>query len=238
MCDVDRYVDSLYKDVIASLKIPSVVTQWHRYAVDLNRLPEDVDRDSVEDARNPSGTFTTGLHWVKTTRGQVLMEKPMTRANHDVLVEKYFQPFHRDVAKLFSEFKAEGFQRVFHLDAHSMPSLGTKAHKDPGQQRPEIVVSDFLGKSCSEAYKNLVLRSFEESGFQVAYNFPYIGGRVTQTYGHPEKGQESIQVELNRKLYMNEETKKLIPELAEETGKKISRAVEKIWRRIEGDQLS
>ena len=137
---------------------------------------------------------------------------------HDTLVQKYFAPFHQNVATLFSEFKAEGFARVFHLDAHSMPSKGTSAHRDPGQDRAEIVISDFLGKSCSVEYKDLVVSSFEKAGFQVGYNFPYIGGRVTQTYGHPDRGQESIQVELNRKLYMNEETKKLIPEKAEKVG--------------------
>tara|TARA_Y100001935_G_scaffold195154_2_gene163233 strand:- start:3427 stop:4242 length:816 start_codon:yes stop_codon:yes gene_type:complete len=237
MRDVDRYVDVLYKPVIDRLKIPSVVTQWHRYAVDLNRLPEDIDQASVAGAENPPGKFTQGLHWVKTTQGEALIEKPMSFMTHDTLVQKYFAPFHQNVATLFSEFKAEGFARVFHLDAHSMPSKGTSAHRDPGQDRAEIVISDFLGKSCSVEYKDLVVSSFEKAGFQVGYNFPYIGGRVTQTYGHPDRGQESIQVELNRKLYMNEETKKLIPEKAEKVQKMIGAAVENIWSHIDGDQI-
>lgn len=237
MRDVDRYVDQLYKPVIDELGFPSVITQWHRYAVDLNRLPDDVDEDSVKGHKNPSGSFTQGLHWVKTTQGEDLLKEPMTPATHEILVQKYFQPFHEGVAQLFSEFKAEGFSRVFHIDAHSMPSLGTQAHRDPGQPRPEVVVSDFLGKSSSDVFKNLVVSSFEKAGFQVGYNFPYIGGRVTQTYGHPEKGQESIQVELNRKLYMDEATKKLKPEKAQVVSQKISEAIRTIWSRIEGDQI-
>ena len=69
MCDVDRYVDRLYQPVVDGLKLGLVKTQWHRYVVDLNRLAEDVDADSVEGSTNASGKFTTGLHWVKTTRG-------------------------------------------------------------------------------------------------------------------------------------------------------------------------
>lgn len=236
MRDVDRYVDQLYKPVIDELKIPSVVTQWHRYAADLNRLPDDVDGDSVQGHQNPSGKFTQGLHWVKTTQGEVLLKKPMSPETHQLLLKKYFFPFHAGVKKLFSEFKVEGFQRVFHLDAHSMPSLGTSAHRDPGKMRDEIVISDFLGKSCSSEFKDLVIEAYKQSGFQVGYNFPYIGGRVTQTYGRPDHGQESIQVELNRKLYMNEETKKLIPE-SEEVKKRLSQAVHYIWSHIEGDQI-
>jgi len=238
MRDVDRYVDILYKDVIEQLKIPSVVTQWHRYAVDLNRLPQDIDQDSVIGAPLPSGSHTQGLHWVRTTQGEVLLKQPMTMKNHQLLVEKYFNPFHEDVAKLFSEFKAEGFQRVFHLDAHSMPSMGTKAHRDPGQERNEIVVSDFEGKSCSKEFKDLVIQAFSDAGFQVGYNFPYMGGRVTQTYGQPHRGQESIQVELNRRLYMDETSKKLLPEQSAETKQKISKAVKKIWSTIDGDHLT
>lgn len=237
MRDVDRYVDRLYKDVIEELKIPSVVTMWHRYAVDLNRLPDDVDESSVKGHKNPAGTFTQGLHWVKTTQGETLLAEPMSAETHEILIQKYFRPFHEGVEKLFSEFKAEGFQRVFHIDAHSMPSRGTSAHRDPGNERDEIVISDFLGKSCSTSFKDLVIEAFKGAGFKVGYNFPYIGGRVTQTYGHPEKGQESIQVELNRKLYMNEETKKLKPQEAEETKKKISMAIKTIWSHIDGDQL-
>lgn len=237
MCDVDRYVDQLYKEVIEKLDLPAVVTQWHRYAIDLNRLAEDVDQDSVMGAANPSGSFTQGLHWVKTTKGEVLMKKPISRDLHDLLVEKYFKPFHADVAMVFAELKSEGFKRVFHIDAHSMPSRGTSAHRDPGQDRADIVVSDFIGKSCSEDFKDLVIDAYKRSGFSVGYNFPYIGGRVTQTYGHPSKGQESIQVELNRKLYMDEATKKINPERAQETKEKIARAIRHVWDHIEGDQI-
>src|SRR5665213_1324990 len=73
MCDVDRFVDKLYQPALDSLKLGYVKTQWHRYVVDLNRLPEDVDQESVIGSKNPAGKFTTGLHWIKTTRGQKIM---------------------------------------------------------------------------------------------------------------------------------------------------------------------
>ena len=47
MSDVDRYVDRLYQPVIEALEIPSQKTEWHRYAVDLNRIPADIDQASV-----------------------------------------------------------------------------------------------------------------------------------------------------------------------------------------------
>lgn len=232
MCDVDRYVDRLYSDIISGLNIPLVKTRWHRYVVDLNRLPEDVDADSVIGSSNPSGKFTTGLHWVKTTRGQQLMPAPISKALHDQLVERYFNPFHAQVRSQYDAFRAKGASKVFHLDAHSMPSLGTSAHRDPGQTRADIVVSDWEGKSCEASFKDLVMTAYQQAGLKVAYNWPYLGGRVTQTYGKPELGQHAIQVEISRALYMDEETKAWIPERAAALSEKLARAVTYIYDRM------
>lgn len=233
MCDVDRYVDQLYLPIAKALGVQTVVTRWHRYVVDLNRLPEDVDHDSVVDSQNPSGQHTQGLHWVKTTRGTRLMHEPISRALHNLLVQRYFDGFHREVEQQYQSFKKRNFTKIYHIDAHSMPSLGTSAHRDPGQQRADIVVSDFNGKSCDKNFADLVRSAYQQAGFTVAYNWPYIGGRVTQTYGQPQLGQQAIQVELNRKLYMDEESKQLRVSLVEPLRAKLKQAVESIGHGLE-----
>lgn len=211
MCDVDRYVDQLYRPSSELLKLPFIVTEWHRYVVDLNRLPDDIDQDSVTGAKQPGGKFTTGFHWVKTTKGDVLMSAPITMAQHNELTEKFFKPFHHQIELQFKKFRDGGAKNIYHLDVHSMPSKGTAAHRDPGGERAEIVVSDVDGKSSATNYKDLVLNAYNNAGFKVAYNWPYKGGRITQTYGQPSKGQHTIQVEMNRAIYMDEVSKHSIP---------------------------
>ncbi len=232
MCDVDRYVDRLYQPVISELKLSIVKSQWHRYVTDLNRLSTDVDSSSVEGSENPAGKFTTGLHWVKTTRGQVLMEKPISQALHEQLVERYFTPFHSDLKEMYQFFQNHGAKKVYHLDAHSMPSIGTSAHRDPGQLRAEIVVSDWDEKSCDSWFKELVIEAYKQAGLKVAYNWPYLGGRVTQTYGKPSTGQNAMQVEINRSMYMDEVSKALIPDKAKLLSDKLTNAVKYIYERI------
>ncbi|MES2966042.1 MAG: N-formylglutamate amidohydrolase [Bdellovibrionota bacterium] len=212
MCDVDRYVDKLYDKAIRELGLPFVKTEWHRYAIDLNRLPDDVDADSVEGHANPSGKFPRGLHWLITTKRERLLPKPMSKALHDDLVAKYFEPFHASVRAEMNALKVRGATRIFHIDAHSMPAMGTSEHPDPGETRADAVISDCDGTSCSPFFRDLVVASYEKAGFKVRVNWPYKGGRVTQTYGKPDRGQESIQVELNRGLYMNEASKALLHE--------------------------
>lgn len=232
MCDVDRFVDRLYQPALNALNLPYVKAEWHRYVVDLNRLAEDVDADSVEGSPNPSGSFTTGLHWIKTTRGHRLMPQPIPKALHERLVAAYFAPFHDEVHKLYAHFKAKGAKKVYHLDAHSMPSLGTKAHRDPGQKRKDIVVSDWEGNSCEASFKDLVIEAYANSGLEVGYNWPYLGGRVTQTYGKPERGQHAVQVEINRALYMDEESKQILPEKAKVLSGQLTSALRHIVERL------
>jgi N-formylglutamate amidohydrolase len=40
----------------------------------------------------------------------------------------------------------------------------------------------------------------------VAHDEPYRGGHTTVRYGRPAAGVHAIQIELNRKLYMDEQT--------------------------------
>lgn len=227
MCDVDRFVDVLYQPSLEALKIPFVKTEWHRYAADMNRVPEDVDAASVEGNSNKAGMNNRGFHWQITTLKNQLMKKPMAEKMHQDLVKLIYEPFHASIRNQYDFFKSKGAKKIYHLDVHSMPSLGTSEHRDPGEQRSEIVVSDCKGKSSEPLFVDLVRTSFIRAGFNVAYNWPYFGGRVSEQYGLPELGQNCVQVELNRALYMDEKTKKLLPKHAE-VQKKIREALELI----------
>jgi N-formylglutamate amidohydrolase len=225
MCDVDRYVDRLYEGALKAQHIPFAKTEWHRYAADMNRIPADVDASSVAGHVNAAGKFSRGFHWVITTTKAPLMKQPMPIEMHQKLVQLIYEPFHQEVRNLYEKFEKDGFREIFHLDAHSMPSVGTSEHRDPGERRAEIVVSDNLGKSARPDYVDLVMTSYARAGFKVGYNWPYFGGRVTEVYGDPSQGHHALQVELNRDLYMDEVTKKYRPEAAEKVQKKIHHAL-------------
>jgi len=93
-----------------------------------------------------------------------------------------------------------------------MPSVATGYHSDTGKERQDIVLGDLYGKSCGQDFIQLVETHFQHSGLSVSRNKPYQGGYITQTYGNPSGQVHSLQIEINRKLYMNEKTQKIIPE--------------------------
>lgn len=231
MCDVDRFVDQLYEPGLTALQIPSVKTEWHRYVVDLNRVPEDVDAGSVEGSANPSGLHNRGYHWQVTTLNHLLIKAPISKSLHDQFTAMIYTPFHTEIQKKCADL-LEDQKEIFHIDAHSMPSVGTGQHRDPGERRADIVVSDCLGKSCKPEFRDLVIAAYCTAGFKVGYNWPYMGGRVTERYGTPAQGHHAIQVEINRDLYMDERTKKMKASEMPKVQVKIQQALQYILKKL------
>jgi N-formylglutamate amidohydrolase len=48
--------------------------------------------------------------------------------------------------------------------------------------------------------------AFASAGLRVARNMPFAGAFITQHYGRPSRNQHAIQVEIDRALYMDEDT--------------------------------
>ncbi|MBE8221908.1 MAG: N-formylglutamate amidohydrolase [Bdellovibrionales bacterium] len=212
LCDIDRFVDKLYLPVIKKNKIPSIYSSCHRYALDLNRLETDINSKTVCDSTNTinaDSTLASGLYWTKTTKGDLLLSSPLKLTTHKALLNKIYYPFH-DTIKKYQQIFLKNFKKAYHLDLHSMPSVGTQAHIDNGKKRPEVVISDLNGKSCSVDFSNLVKKEFSNY-FEVSYNWPYKGGGITKKHASPKTNCHSIQIELRRDLYMDENTKELLP---------------------------
>lgn len=76
--------------------------------------------------------------------------------------------------------------------------------RDAGHQRVDFVLGDCHGTSCAPVVVDSVARALQGLGYHVARNAPYSGGFVTRHYGRPKEGVHSLQIEVNRCLYMDE----------------------------------
>ena len=70
--------------------------------------------------------------------------------------------------------------------------------------RPEFVLGDRYGTSCTPLLAATVERTLIDLGYSVGRNKPYAGGFITEHYGNPAAGLHAIQLEINRALYMDE----------------------------------
>jgi N-formylglutamate amidohydrolase len=95
---------------------------------------------------------------------------------------------------------------VIVLSGHSMPSRGRDGHDDPGRDRADVVPGTRQRTTAADAVIDTVEQVASRFRLRLAHDDPYRGGHTTVRYGRPAAGMHSIQVELNRKLYMDEQT--------------------------------
>ena len=200
--DADLYVDELYADA-PDAGAALVASRVSRYVCDLNRAETDVDPLAVEGGTARSSPH--GLVWRTTTEGRPALLGAVSSAEYQRRLERYYRPYHRRIAELLEERRARyGFAII--LCAHSMPSRGRDGHDDAGVERADIVPGT-RGRSTAAAP---VIAAVEQlaaaSGLRLRHDEPYRGGFTTAHYGRPRDGIHAIQIELARRLYMDERT--------------------------------
>jgi N-formylglutamate amidohydrolase len=77
--------------------------------------------------------------------------------------------------------------------------------RDPGKRRVDFVLGDAHGASCGRAVTDWADSHLRRLGYSVARNDPFAGGFITRHYGRPAEGRHALQIEVNRRLYMDEE---------------------------------
>ena len=201
--DADLYVDELYAD--APMHGATLITAHvSRYVCDLNRSELDVDAESVEGAP-PHARATRGIIWRLTSEGARVLEAPIPRVELERRLDAYYRPYHAAVAALLERKRAK-FGFAILLAAHSMPSVGRAGHGDPQAVRADVVPGTRGRSSASAAFIDCVDAHARSGGLTVAHDDPYQGGYTTQHYGRPDLKVHVVQVELARRLYMDEPT--------------------------------
>jgi N-formylglutamate deformylase len=198
--DADLYVDELYADA-PDEGATVIVSHVSRYVCDLNRASDDADSLAVEGGRARSAPH--GVIWRSTTENRPALTAPLSRGEYERRLDFIYRPYHAALARLLAE-RIDRFGHVVLLCAHSMPSYGRDGHRDPGSRRADVVPGSRGGTSASAAIIEVPDRLAREKGWSVAHDEPYRGGFSTANYGRPDERQHAVQVELSRRLYMDE----------------------------------
>jgi N-formylglutamate amidohydrolase len=199
--DADLFVDELYAEAPA-LGATLLVAHVSRYVCDLNRAEADVDTLAVEGGGPRAAPH--GIIWRSTTDEQPALYAPLPRPEFDRRMSAIYRPYHQTLARILEQKHAR-FGHAILLCAHSMPSSGRAGHSDPGHERADVVPGSRGGTTASLAIIRAPELVAREYGWSVTHDEPYRGGYSTSHYGRPEQGVHAIQVELARRLYMDEE---------------------------------
>jgi len=207
--DADLYVDRLYADApIEGATL--LVARTSRYAIDVNRGEGDVDADVVEGGRADIRVHH-GLVWRTTSDGDVALSRRLTRDELEERLDLVWRPYHQELGSLV-ESKLARFGIALILAAHSMPSIergaspaGREGRESP-PQRADVVPGTRGRRSAAGRFIDATEACATAHGWSVRHDDPYAGGFTTQHYGRPADRVHVLQVELSRRLYLNETT--------------------------------
>ena len=144
-----------------------------------------------------------GLVWRATDCGQPTYQRQLTIAEVQARIASCWQPYHAAVAgAIDAAHAADGYS--IHISCYFMPAIASScATYFHGEKHADFVVGD---RDASPALSALVCQHLRARGYTVAHNQPYKGVELVRRYGQPALQRHSIQLEINRKLYMDEDT--------------------------------
>jgi N-formylglutamate deformylase len=206
----DTHVEALYETAPA-IGATLIEALFPRAYIDPNRHHADIDPALLADAwtgpMTPSRKteLGIGLVWRLAHGGVPMYSRKLSSAEVRRRITHFYEPYHACVAAALDERHA-AFGAVWHINCHSMPAVGDVMSEDPGRARADFVLGDRDGSTCAAEFTAFVGETLTGLGYNVAVNDPYKGVELVRMHGRPAERRHSLQVEINRRLYMDEAT--------------------------------
>ena len=207
----DCYVDALYMPATAD-GVPLLAAQFPRTYLDPNRHAGDIDLELLDEpwthAHVPSGKARIGkaLLWRTLDDGRPIYDRKLGAAEVLQRIERCHHPYHAQLRALLDAAHAR-FGVVYHLNCHSMNAVsGAMGEGGAGVARAEIVLGDRDGTTCVPAFTAFVRDFLVQRGYSVRVNDPFKGVELVRAHADPAGGRHSLQLEVNKRLYMDEAT--------------------------------
>lgn len=201
----DSFVDELFSHS-AQYGAFFQAALFPRSYIDPNRALSDIDPILLDepwpDHLEPGEKTRSGhgLIWRICPPNLRMYDRKLSVAEVKNRIENYWRPYHNQLCNALT-LLYERFGQVWHLNCHSMPTMMHLKGR-----HPDFVLGNIDGATCSTEFLHFVANELEAMGYRVRINDPYKGVELVRAYSDPSRGRHSLQIEIRRSLYMNEET--------------------------------
>jgi len=211
----DTHVEKLY-NFAPGLGVAWIEALFPRSYLDVNRDTTEIDVELFSEpwpdpvATDPAVLAKVrlgkGLVWRFTDDGRPLYDRHLSVAEVRARIDNCWRPYHAAVAEAIDAAHARHGYSI-HINCHSMPAVaGSHATDFPGLVHADFVIGDRDGSTADPALSQSICAHLRARGYSVDYNHPYKGVELVRRHGRPAENRHSIQVEINRRLYMDEAT--------------------------------
>ena len=213
----DHFVDELFAD--APLHGASLLTAlFPRAYLDLNRKIDDICPELYAGIwptgkegyikPNPSNRSYAGIGLIRRLikPNTSVYNVKLSPAEIQARIDRYYRPYYGVLGALIDqEYLEKGI--AWHINCHSMPSASVRnpnsTRFNPAKQ-VDFVLGNRDGTTCDKKFTDIVKNKLMDMGYNVAINSPYKGVELVERFSNPTKGRHSLQIEINKALYMDE----------------------------------
>jgi N-formylglutamate deformylase len=206
----DFLVDELFA-FAPELSVPLLCATLPRSYIDINRAVDDIDPELLsKEERHGSrpsakSELGMGLIWRLLEGGEPIYRRTLRRTEIDERIRLNWHPYHAALGQLISAaHRTHGHS--LHINCHSMPSRSRMYPVEMRHTMPfDFLVGNRDGTTSSAVLLDRVVDLLRAEGFVVGVNEIFKGVELIRRHGDPANGRHSIQLEINRKLYMDED---------------------------------
>lgn len=189
-----------------------------RSYIDPNRGLDDLDTALLDGAwpepvhPGPKSLLGYGLVWRNVDAATPIYDRRLSVSEIQHRIDCYYRPYHAALSQAIQDTHTQ-FGEVWHLNLHSMPN---NAYERLRIQSPhplaDFVLGDRDGTTCDPAFVALVRDLLRDKGYRVTVNDPYKGVQLIAEIGKPALNRHSMQIEIRRPVYMDEQTRERNPD--------------------------
>ncbi len=184
----DWYTDDLF----CSDKDETIKAEFSRIFCDTERFSED--------AHEEMASVGMGVLYEKMDDGKIMrVVSPELRIK---ILNDYYWTHHQKLNEAVNQ-QLEKFGKAIIIDCHSMSDIPFIRDKDQDTKRTDYSIGTDSFHTSDELLQT-TMNFFKDRGIKVAINYPYSGTIVPMEHYKKNKSVQSIMIEVNRKIYLND----------------------------------
>ena len=214
----DKYVEELFAHATKH-GVTFLQAHFPRSYIDVNRAVDDIDIELLdgkwtgETPINATSRSHAGIGLIRrlVKPGIPVYNRSLSSEEVIARIEKYYTPYHDALHKTLKELHYN-YGQVWHINCHSMPGSSAYPKRAIGlignTARPvDFCLGDRDGTTCDPAFTHALRDFIKNLGYTVSINDPFKGVECINKYSNPELRYNALQIEINKVLYMNEDTR-------------------------------
>lgn len=204
----DIFVYDLLKQAIDEAQITALKLNLNRAFIDVNRAKVEIDPNMFFDypredigLNQQRSRYGLGIIHKITADSQPIYSGKISYKEAEERIKNVYDVYHHTLKNLIDRaINKFGFCLV--LDCHSMPSkICSIISESP---RIDYCLGNLFEQSCPNKISFYVENELSKREYYVSKNRPYSGAYITFNYCEPRKQSYTLQLEINREIYADE----------------------------------